>query len=96
MRSWRTVIGIPYVDEVSLSPPPTCPLFVPGQGCVSFHVPVQFVQIYVGKEGADYATLWCALLRILEQFPFHHSRLQESPDKIQESSISETPLKELH
>src|SRR5262249_35125817 len=54
------------------------------------------MEVDVGKEWANDATLWRAEPRVLEQLPLHDARTEELPDQVEELLVLDAAPQELH
>src|SRR5262249_34892385 len=79
--------------EPSYTPLTSIPLF---QLCVLVHIHIQFVEVYVGKYGANDSSLWCPRHGVLKLSIFENSCPQELPEQIQDVFILHSPFDTLH
>ena len=59
------------------------------------HIPVQLVEVDVGQQGADDASLWRPRRGVFEQLSFHHPSLKEALQESQDFLILDPMPKKL-
>src|ERR671923_816817 len=86
--SWRTVIRVTGVEVVPLSlfPPPGSGAFGEVQ-VLGFHILVELIKVYVGRQGAHDAPLWGAGQGVCANVSIHHTSTQEFPEQCSDIPI---------
>src|SRR5712691_7324634 len=67
------VVGVSDVEDVSFAPLSSSHALDGSEGQVrGFHILVELMEVYVGRQGADDAPLWCACQGFMIVFLMHH------------------------
>src|SRR5436309_6008902 len=87
-RSWRTIIGISDVEVVAFALSSSPGSLGGGKmQVVGFHISIQCMEVYVGRQGAHDAPLWGARQGFLDVSPIHHACTQEFPEQVSDIPV---------
>ena len=87
-RLYRRAVGVSDVEDVSFAPLSASHSLNGREVQVGgFHIPVELMEVYVGRQGADDAPLWCPGQGCLIVVLMHDTGTEEFPEEVSDIPI---------